>query len=150
LAYLVRRAWRYLRRMAVQLPACYADACVDVLRWYPQNTSWWNTWIANHIFYHDTKKYGRTRFRFGYRDRPTSLTQFRAFGDLWKRTPRPLFSLLERARADNVWDFATSALKTDFRTALREVEPAWVARLVNVGSKVVDDFMVWILNNVPR
>src|SRR6202022_4171253 len=61
-----------------------------------------------------------------------------------------LFSLLERARSDQVWEFATSALKTDFRALLREVEPAWVARLVNVGSKTIDSFVVWILNNVPR
>src|SRR5262249_2058269 len=28
--------------------------------------------------------------------------------------------------------------------------PAWVARLVNVGSQTIDEFMVWILKNVPR
>ncbi len=46
--------------------------------------------------------------------------------------------------------FATEALKADFRAVLREVEPAWVARLVGVGSAAIDEFVVWILKNVPR
>src|SRR5262249_12897770 len=74
----------------------------------------------------------------------------RAFADLWRRTPRPLFSLLERAKSEQVRELATAALRTDFRATLREVEPAWVARLVNVGSRTIDNFMVWILKNVPR
>jgi hypothetical protein len=150
LAYLCRRAWRYLRRLAVTLPVCYADTAVDFLDHYTEGTNWYSTWVANHIFYHETGKYNRGRFTFGHRDRPKDLLKHRAFGDLWRRTPRPLFSLLERARCDQVREFATAALKADFRASLREVEPAWVARLVNVGSKVIDEFVVWILNNVPR
>ncbi len=46
--------------------------------------------------------------------------------------------------------FAVEALKADFRAVLREVEPAWVVRLVSVGSAAVDDLVVWILTNVPR
>jgi hypothetical protein len=148
MGYLVRRGWRYLRRLGTQLPAVYADTCVDVLANYSGNVYWSNTWVANHVFHHNSKQYGRTRFHL--RGRQTNLTQNRAFPELWRRTPRPLFSLLERARTDMVWDFAVQALKSDFRTVLREVDPAWVARLVNVGSKVVDDFVVWILNNVPK
>src|SRR5205085_8209601 len=63
---------------------------------------------------------------------------------------RPLFSLLERAQSEQVREFATSALKTDFRALLREVEPTWAARLVNVQSRAVHGFIVWILTNVPR
>src|SRR5262249_34931935 len=33
LGYLVRRAWRYLRRLGQTLPAVYADAAADVLAW---------------------------------------------------------------------------------------------------------------------
>jgi hypothetical protein len=148
MGYLVRRAWRYLRRLAVRLPAAYADAAVDFLAAYTDDCTWNNTWIANHIFYHETRQYSRTSFRL--HSKPTSLLKFRAFAELWQRTPRPLFSLLERARAETVWAFATDALKTDFRQQLREVEPEWVVRLLNVGSASIDDFVVWILNNVPR
>jgi hypothetical protein len=35
LAYLARRAWRFLRRTAVQLPATFADVAVDFLSRYP-------------------------------------------------------------------------------------------------------------------
>src|SRR5262249_50391764 len=128
--------------------ACYADSAAEVLAWYTNDTRWVRTWIANHIFYHETGKYNRSRFRFY--SLPKEILKDRAFADLWRRSPRPLFSLLERARSEQVWNFATSALKTDFRAVLREVEPAWVVRLVNVGSRTVDEFVVWVLNNVPR
>jgi hypothetical protein len=149
LAYLVRRAWRYLRRMGVSMPIGYADAAVDVLVNYTDETNWRRSWIANHIFFHETKAYNRSGFTYGGK-MPANLLKDRAYPDLWRRSPRPLFSLLERARADQVRAFATEALKADFRAVLREVEPAWVARLVTVGSKAIDEFVVWILTNVPR
>jgi hypothetical protein len=148
LMYLVRRAWRFLRRTGVGLPVAYADTAADVLAHYTGDTRWQNTWVANHVFYHQTKSYNRNRFTL--RPPPKSLIKDRAFPDLWKRSPRPLFSLLERAQSDQVRAFATEALKADFRAVLREVEPAWVARLVGVGSKAIDEFVVWILTNVPR
>jgi hypothetical protein len=148
LAYLVRRAWRYLRRTAVRLPAAYADVAADFLAPYTVLTNWQGTWVANHIFYHESGAYGRTHFNF--RTLPSDLLAQRAFADLWRRSPRPLFSLLERARSDRVRAFAVAALKADFRAVLREVDAAWVARLVAVGSGEVDDLVVWVLANVPR
>lgn len=148
LVYLVRRAWRFLRRLGEGLPAVYADAAVEVLRFYPEDTNWRNAWIANHIFYHATGEYSRTKFRF--KQRPSTLLKHRAFGELWRRTPRPLFNLLERAKAEQPRRFATEALRTDFRTSLRTVEPAWVERLTHVDSAVVHDFVIWLLDNVPR
>jgi hypothetical protein len=148
LLYLVRRAWRFLRRTGVSLPVAYADTVAEVLAHYDDTTRWQRTWIANHVFYHQARAYNRNRFT--YASPPKSLTKDRAFADLWKRSPRPLFSLLERAQSDQVRAFATESLKTDFRAVLREVEPAWVARLVGVGSKAIDEFVVWILTNVPR
>jgi hypothetical protein len=148
LAYLVRRAWRFLRRTAVRLPIAYADFAADVLAHYPEDTYWRGTWIANHIFYHESGQYNRGRFTF--RMPPDDMLAQRAFAELWRRSPRPLFALLERARSDRVRAFAAAALKADFRAALREVEPAWVARLVSVGSAAVDELVVWVLTNVPR
>ncbi|HEX4607343.1 MAG TPA: hypothetical protein VH092_03980, partial [Urbifossiella sp.] len=150
LAYLARRAWRFLRRTAVQLPATYADTAVDVLCRYPADTEWRNTWIANHVFFHESKKYGRARFRFGWREYPTpDRIKDRAYADLWKRSPRPLFTLLERARADAVRTFVAAGLKADFRAALRDIEPVWVIRLVGAASAAIDEFVVWLLQNVP-
>ena len=149
-AYLVRRAWRFLRRVGVQLPATYADTAVDYLCRYPDETNWRNTWIANHVFFHEAKQYGRSHFRYGWNKYPShSHLKDRAFADLWKRSPRPLFTLLERAKADSVREFAAAALKADFRAALRDVEPVWVVRLIAVQSKAIDEFVVWLLQNVP-
>jgi hypothetical protein len=148
LSYLARRAWRYLRRTAVALPVAYADVAADFLAAYTDDTWWGGTWVANHIFYHESKQYNRGRFTF--RTPPADLLAQRAFPDLWRRSPRPLFALLERARSDRVRAFACEALKADFRAVLREVDPAWVARLVSVGSAAVDDLVVWVLTNVPR
>jgi hypothetical protein len=148
LAYLVRRAWRFLRSTAVRLPAAYADVAADVLAHYTDDTRWVSTWVVNHVFYHESGEYNRGRFTF--RSPPADLLKHRAFADLWRRSPRPLFALLERARGDRVRAFATEALKADFRAVLREVDPAWVARLVSAASGVVDDLVVWVLTNVPR
>ncbi len=148
LAYLVRRGWRQLRRLAVSMPSSYADAASSVLACYPDDTSWGGTWVANHIFFHETRKYNRNRFKsWGL---PSSLIKQRAYGELWQRSPRPLFSLLERAQSEHVRRYAADALRADFRASIREVEPAWVARLVGLGSAVVDEFAVWVLESVPR
>ncbi len=145
--YLKRRSWRYLRTLGRERPMVYPDVAAEVLANYPDAYDWSGTWVANHILYHELKSYTRTRFR--HRKRPSGLEN-RAFVDLWKRSPRPLFALLERAKSDRARLYAAEALKADFRASIREVEPAWVARLVGVRSRPVDDFVVWILNNVPR
>lgn len=41
-------------------------------------------------------------------------------------------------------------MKTDFRQVLRNTEPAWVVRLVAVPSRAIHDFVVWLLQNVPK
>ena len=76
----------------MQLPATYADVASDFLVHYTDDTNWRGTWVSNHVFYHTSKKYGRSNFRFGYRDNldPGQL-KHRAYPDLWKRGPRPLF-----------------------------------------------------------
>ena len=150
LAYLARRAWRYLRRTAVTLPIAYADTAAAVLIHYTdiQHWYWRRAWVINHIFYHESRPYNRASFTFG--TLPDNQLKDRAFADLWRRSPRPLFAILERAQSDWVRSFAIEALKVDFRAVLREVETAWVVRLLGVGSEAVDDFVVWILSNVPR
>src|SRR5690606_13910678 len=74
----------------------------------------------------------------------------RAYAELWRRTPRPVLQLLERARSEQVRKFAVQALKTDFRANLREVEAPWVARLVAGGSATAAEFVIWLLATVPE
>lgn len=149
LAYLVRRAWRTLRRIGVRLPATYPDAASEVLRNYPDRCRMQNTWIANHVLFHEEGSYTRTRFRRTHWRSPVTL-RHRAFPDAWRRSPRPLFTLLERARSEAVRGFAVTSLRSDFRTQLREVEPEWVVRLIGVRSASVDSFVVWLLDEVPK
>ena len=151
LRYLLRRAWRQLRQLGTRLPAAYPDAAAEVLRHYTASTSLRGCWVANHIFFHELDgAYSRSRFkRTAFRGGVPTLTH-RAFPDAWKRTPRPLFALLERARCRAVLGFAAAALKADFRTSLREVEPSWVVRLLTSRVDTVDEFVVWLLDNVPR
>lgn len=148
LGYLVRRAWRHLRRLGESAPTAYVDAAASVLRHYDDTTTWNNTWVFNHIIRHESKKYSRRNFRLPRAGAP-SLGD-RAYAELWRRTPRPVLQLLERARSEQVRKFAVQALKTDFRANLREVEAPWVARLVAVGSATVDEFVIWLLANVPK
>jgi hypothetical protein len=153
LGYLSRRAWRYLRRIAETLPACYADTAVDFVVEYLNKANYSKSWVYNHIFHHEQKKHGRTQFHFTYRSKRSSATEYhktRAFPELWKRSPLPLFSLLQHADNDDVLQYAVTALKTDFRTLLREIEPSWVRQLVNRDKAVVHRFVVWLLENVPR
>lgn len=149
LAYVRRRAWRHLRTIARTCPASYADAASEVLASYDEDTDWDRTWVANQIFFHETKAHNRGGFQ-SYSLPDDNLLSYRAYPDLWRRSPRPLFGLLERARSDRVRGFAAEALKADFRAVLREVEASWVARLVRVRSESVDELVVWILTNVPR
>ncbi|GAB5407104.1 MAG: hypothetical protein Aurels2KO_53350 [Aureliella sp.] len=149
LGYLCRRAWRYLRRVGETLPAVYPDVASDFLIRYRGHKRWDHSWIFNHIFYHQTGNYKPKAFDHGGR-RPTTMLKHRAFSDAWRRSPRPLFTLLERAQSETVRDYATKALKGDFRAALRDVEPEWVARLIGKGSSTLDAFAVWILSNVPK
>lgn len=150
LRYLAARAWRTLRTLAVRLPSAYPDAACAVLRCYPPKAPLLRSWIANHIFFHEDKAYGRSTFRRAHYRGDTLLLQHRAFGELWQHTPRPLFSLLEAAKNDTVRAFAADSLKAHFRTQLRESEPDWVVRLVGAGSRSVDAFVIWLLDNVPR
>jgi len=146
--YLVRRAWRSLRRVGQSFPALYADKAAEILAHYRDDTQWGNTWLANHILYHETGSYGRQNFTFSRP--PSQLTKHRAFNELWRRSHRPLFALLETARSEQVRRFATSSLKSDFRASLREIEVAWVQRLVAVHSDIIDEFVVWVFENVPK
>lgn len=120
--YLVRRARRFLRRISSRLPTTYADVACDFLIHFPDAKE--TCWLADYIIYNHN--------------------------ELWQRTPRPLFRLLEQAQSDAVFKFAIKNLKSHFPTQLREVEPAWVARLTNRFSKEIHSFVVWILNNVPK
>jgi len=149
--YMALRGWRYLRQLGESLPACYPEAAIYYLAAYPDSTTWQNTWIANHIFYHHHNN-GYSRYSFGYISRPQALSKHRAFNDTWQRHPEPLLRLLTMARAEKVRQYACESLKQDFKAKLRDILPDAIIQLaaVPVMSTARDSFIVWLLNNSPK
>ena len=123
--YLRRRAWRYLRQLGQSLPSAYPDAAICFLSAYPNDTQWERTWVANHIFYHDSKRYSSSSF--GYIRNRGELLKHRAFSETWTRSPEPLLRLLSQAHSETARQFACDALKQDFEVFLRNVEPQWLS-----------------------
>ena len=151
LGYLVRRAWRYLRNIGESLPACYAETAVDFLVGYQNRAQLASSWIFNHIFQHDSQAYKRTQFFFSYSNLyGQNYLRQRAFAELWKRSPLPLFDLLQQAKNQKIKNYAVSALKNDFRSVIREIEPRWVKQLASQNDATVHQFVVWVLENVPK
>ncbi|MFK7770396.1 MAG: hypothetical protein AB8B55_24515, partial [Mariniblastus sp.] len=85
LGYLRRRSWRYLRNVANELPGCYAETAADFLSEYSGTDRWLinSSWVWNHIFYHNHKRFSRTKIRGYYHSH--DILKDRAFTDLWKR-----------------------------------------------------------------
>ena len=150
LLYMRRRAWRYLRNLGHNLPAVYPEAASHFLAAYTDQTNWSQTWIANHIFFHDTQAYGW--HYFGYVSPNANLLDKRAFKATWQRSPEPLLRLLSVARAEKIRKYACDALKTDFKVVLRDVDPQWLIELanLNVKSPAIDNLIVWFLQNSPK
>lgn len=150
LLYMRRRAWRYLRQLGQTLPAVYPEAATHFLAAYTDDTPWQQTWIAQHIFYHETHAYGSAQF--GHISPKTNLLDKRAFKETWQRSPEPLLRLLGMARAEHIRHYACTALKTDFKVILRDVDAQWLLDLAHlpVRSKAVDNFIVWLLQNSPK
>lgn len=150
LLYMRRRAWRYLRQLGQTLPAVYPEAASYFLAAYEDNTAWQQTWVANHIFYHETHAYDAANF--GYVSPKIGLLEKRAFKATWQRSPEPLLRLLSMARAEQIRKFACDALKADFAVILRDVEAQWLIDLANLPthSQAIDNFIVWLLQNSPK
>ncbi|PIE00053.1 MAG: hypothetical protein CSA79_05520, partial [Thiothrix nivea] len=145
LTYMSRRAWRYLRKLGESLPVCYPEAAVYYLAAYPDNTQWNNTWVANHIFHHTSKSYGRNRF-VAVRTSKGHWLKNRAFVETWRRSPEPLLRLLGMARAERMRAYACDALKTDFPIVLRNIEIPAILSLMAIpaDSPATDSFIVWL------
>lgn len=148
LLYLRRRAWRYLRELAMAAPGLYPDFAVEVLRRYGPETNFPKLWVANHIWLHRGKGYNWREFYAS--TLPSDLVKNRAFDDAWKRSPAPLMSLLETCASDPAARFAIGGLRKDFPDALSGVSPAWLASLAQRPLAVVHDFLTDTLEAAPE
>ena len=154
--YMSLRAWRYLRRLGQQMPICYIDAAVHVLASYDDtlrtgSPEQKNSWVLNHICFHNSLDYGVNRFSCGDAKKLFN-TKGRAFNAAWLRDAEPLLTLLATAKSEAVRQFATDSMKHDFKTQLREVSCNTIQYLSagQAHSQARDEMIVWLLETSPN
>ena len=144
--YMRRRAWRYLRQLGNALPELFPTYACQVLRHYPRGMSFYGTWVASHIWAHDTMV-GETNG--AWFDGPPDELKGRAYDESWKLSADPLLRLLEDAHNDTVCKFAIRSLEADFTERLRQLKPDWLARIAGKRLSTVDTFVVKLLEGNP-
>ncbi|WP_224368584.1 hypothetical protein [Hyalangium versicolor] len=147
ITYLRRRAWRYLRQLGAAVPELYPQFAVEVLRHYSSETRWRQSWVAMHIWAHDSEKYNAYSFTI---DVPSDMVKHRAFQDAWKRSPDALMRLLDTCQSDPAARFAIQGLRKDFPETLRQVTPAWLDRLARRPLASAHEFLVETLQGSPE
>ena len=143
--YLLRRAWRTLRQLGTSEAGLYVEVAVEVMRHYPAHTSnATNTWVLQHILFHEVGRYTQDSVFVGWRDR-RDLIENRAYVNLW-RQPRAfdsLLRLLESSRSSFMNTFAVSALKEDFSDRLGALDVELLARMAKSDVTALHEFLVW-------
>lgn len=146
-AYLRRRAWRFLRQLGAAVPEVYPRFAVQVLRHYTTETTFSTLWVGNHILAHGTRHYSMRSF---YGSLPADLVKNRAYPDSWKHAADELMFLLETCGHNDVARFAIDSLQKDFPERLRKVTPAWLARLASRPLESAHEFLVETLQASPE
>lgn len=147
--YMRRRAWRYLRQLGQALPELFPVFVGQVLRHYPATQYFDGCWIAPQIWRHKDLIGSTDQGGVGHAGLPEKLDR-RAFDEAWKISPAPLLRLLEDAHNAQVCEFAIRSLEQDFKDALRQIEPAWLARLGAKPLEIVHEFVIRLLRDNPE
>ncbi len=138
-SYMRRRAWRFLRLLGRAMPEQFPFFASQVLRHYPEDSYFWSSWVASHIWNQKSPWGG-----------PPDDVSRRSYNDSWKESAEPLLRLIEDAQNDEVCKFAIGSLKADFPDRVRSIESAWLARIAGKGLSNVDGFIVEILEGSPE
>jgi hypothetical protein len=146
LAYMRRRAWRYMRQLGQAVPELYPQLAVQVLRHYPAGFWFSGSWIANQIWAHKELIGARSASQ----SEPPAKLDRRAFHDAWKLSPDPLLRLLEDAANDTVCEFAIRCLRADFGETLRRLDPRWLARIGQKTLPSLHELVVDVLESNPE
>jgi hypothetical protein len=145
--YMRRRAWRYLRLLGQAVPEIYTQFAVEVLRHVPADARLQTSWVANQIWAHRLMiGAGRST----YLPEPPKEISERAFDEAWKSSPDPMLRLLEDSPNGTICGWAIRCLQADFPHVLREVDPAWLARLGRKRGREVHAFIVELLSDSPE
>jgi hypothetical protein len=146
LAYMRRRAWRYMRQLGQAVPELYPQLAVQVLRHYPAGFWFSGSWIANQIWAHKDLIGARSASQ----SEPPAKLDRRAFHEAWKLSPDPLLRLLEDAANDTVCEFAIRCLRADFGETLRRLDPRWLARIGQKTLPSLHELVVDVLEGNPE
>lgn len=154
--YISLRAWRVLRNIGEQSGFLYPEVAVQMLACYPDTLTAdggmrTNSWVLNHICFHNSLAYGVNHFSAGYR-RKLFDDKGRAFASTWQRDPEPLFRLMGMAKNEAVRQFATDSLKHEFANPLRNVSVQTIQQLsdISVKSDAKDELIVWLISQSPN
>ena len=146
--YLLRRAWRVLRGIAQDQPSLYPNVAAEVLKHYSHSDTTWNlsnSWLRNHILFHETKRYGAESF---YHYPRIPLYGKQAYPELWQKSEKPLLKLLDEAHNPMVIEWLTEGLITEFKTALETLDARWVHRVARLKHTKKDKFLLKWFNEV--
>lgn len=154
--YMILRAWRFLRNIGEQSGFLYPEVAAQVLACYPErmdvnSQSRNQSWVLNHICFHNSLHYGVNRFASSHR-RKLFDEKGRAFAKTWQRDSEPLLRLMLTAKNEAVRQFATDSLKNDFKNELRNVSVATIQQLstINQRSNAKDELIVWLISQSPN
>ncbi|MFW2176510.1 MULTISPECIES: BRCT domain-containing protein [unclassified Moraxella] len=154
--YMSLRAWRFLRNIGEQSGFLYPEVTVQVLASYPENFDLnspqrYQSWVLNHICFHNSTHYGVTRFASNHR-RKLFDEKGRAFANTWQRDAEPLLRLMLTARNEAIRQFATDSLKHEFKNELRDVSVATIQQLsaISERSNAKDELIVWLISHSPN
>ncbi|MFO1351632.1 MAG: hypothetical protein U1F68_13575 [Gammaproteobacteria bacterium] len=145
--YMRRRAWRYLRQLGQALPELYPVFAGQVLRHYRPGDDLSRCWIIQQVWDHKSLIGSTDQGRY---HQPQYQLERRAFADAWKLSAAPLLRLLEDAQHDTICGFAIRSLEEDFKNALRDLGPAWIARIGVKPLKSAHEFVIKLLRDNPE
>ena len=144
LIYLRRRAFRALVQVGKQLPLLYPQLAVQVMRHYADRPSISSSSLIMPRLWHGVYNFTNDK------KNPQELIKRRLFDEAWKHSPDPLMLLLETCEGDAAAFFAIHSLRRDFPDVLRNVTPAWLARLAKRPLGSAHDFLIETLQASPE
>jgi len=151
LVYLRRRAWRYVRSLALALPRLYALLAAQVLARVPESAHFEGLHIASNIVGKQKKvrPKRRGRGRAG-KTNPPVATNSMPFEDAWKLGPEPLLYLIEAAEHESAASFAITLVRKHFPDVLRSPNVEWLERLCYRPVEPVHELLVELLASTPE
>jgi hypothetical protein len=176
LAYLSRKGWRTLRKIALYQPYLYTHIATDVLVAYPTMKSKYDfnaSWVYNHIVNHhatyttggkqkkEVKVYQAETFYYdennNYRTQNTAkIGTLHAYPELWTQNPTPILKVFELAKHETVINFAKQLILKNFDHLVKPTQSdmptfaKWIELISRRKLNIIDEFILnWFQTICP-